>query len=145
MSVRPVKLGFTLVATSTLDLDGKTRQTHEKMSSTYELYQKGKQHLANGMPAQAIVSLEKAKRHEPRKASIREALGIAYLRLGRFEEAATEFRAMVDITPTDAYGYYGLGRSLARLGRSAEARGQLKLAMMLSPLEPSPGSFADDS
>ena len=40
---------------------------------------------------------------------------------------------MVEITPTDAYGYYGLGRSLARLGRSAEARGQLKLAEMLSP------------
>jgi Flp pilus assembly protein TadD len=114
------------------------------MSTTYELYQKGKQHLASGMPAQAIVSLEKAKRREPRKASIREALGIAYHRLGRFEEAATEFRAMVEITPTDAYGYYGLGRSLARLGRSAEARGQLKLAKMLSPLEPVTGDLADN-
>jgi Flp pilus assembly protein TadD len=139
-----VTLVSTLVATSTLDLGRKIRSTHEKMSNTYELYQKGKQHLANGMPAQAIVSLEKAKRHEPRRASIREALGIAYLRLGRFEEATIEFRAMVDITPTDAYGYYGLGRSLARLGRSAEARGQLKLALMLSPLEPAPGSFVGD-
>jgi Flp pilus assembly protein TadD len=115
------------------------------MSNTYELYQMGRQHLANGMPAQAIVSLAKAKRREPRKASIREALGIAYLRLGRFEEAASEFRAMVEITPTDAYGYYGLGRSLARLGRSAEARGQLKLAKMLSPLEPGPRDLAGDS
>ncbi len=109
-SVRQVISNATLVAISTLDLDGKIRLTHEKMSNTYELYQKGKQHLADGMPAQAIVSLEKAKRHEPRKASIREALGIAYLHLGRFEEAAAEFRAMVDITPTDAYGYYGLER-----------------------------------
>ncbi|HEY4977518.1 MAG TPA: tetratricopeptide repeat protein [Gaiellaceae bacterium] len=114
------------------------------MSSTYELFQKGKRHLADGMPAQAVVSLEKAKRHEPRKASIREALGIAYLRLGRFEEAESEFRAMVEITPTDAYAYYGLGRSLASLGRSAEARGQLKLARMLSPFEPLPGDRSGD-
>ena len=33
------------------------------------------------MPAQATVALEKAKRLEPEKASIREALGIAYFRL----------------------------------------------------------------
>jgi Flp pilus assembly protein TadD len=105
------------------------------VNDTYELFQTGKQHLADGMPAQATVSLEKAKHSEPHKASIREALGIAYFRLGRFEEAENEFRAMVEITPTDAYGYYGLGRSLARLGRSAEARGQLKLARMLSPAE----------
>lgn len=103
------------------------------MSHTYDLFQKGKQQLAEGMPAQATVALEKAKRREPRKASIREALGIAYLRLGRNEEAEAEFRAMVEITPTDGYGYYGLGRALARQGRSAEARGQLKLARILSP------------
>jgi Flp pilus assembly protein TadD len=115
------------------------------MPSTYELFQKGKRQLADGMPAQALVSLEKAKGREPRKASIREALGIAYLRLGRFEEAEVEFRAMVEITPTDAYAYYGLGRSLARLGRSAEARGQLKLAQMLSPLEPPPDDLTSDS
>ena len=103
------------------------------MTGTYELFQRGRQQLADGMPAQATVSLEKAKRSEPRKASIREALGIAYLRLGRFEEAEVEFRAMVEITPTDPYGYYGLGRSLARLGRTTEARGQLKLAKILAP------------
>src|SRR5664279_4283043 len=114
------------------------------MSEIYELFQKGKRHLAAGLPAQATVSLERAKRYEPRKASIREALGIAYFRLRRFEEAEAEFRAMIEITPTDAYGYYGLGRSLAHLGRSAEAGGQLKLARMLSPLEPVPGSVSGD-
>jgi Flp pilus assembly protein TadD len=113
------------------------------MSETFELFQKGKRQLAEGMPAQATVSLERAKRHEPRKASIREALGIAYFRLRRFEEAEAEFRAMIELTPTDPYGYYGLGRSLGRLGRSAEARGQLKLARMLSPLDALPGAGGD--
>lgn len=110
------------------------------MSETYELFQQGKQRLAEGMPAQAIVSLERAKRLEPRKASIREALGIAYFRLLRFEEAAAEFRMMIEIAPSDSYGYYGLGRALRRLGHTAEAAGQLKLARMLSPLGPVPNA-----
>ena len=114
------------------------------MTSTYELFQRGKQHLANGDPAQATVTLEKAKRREPDKASIREALGIAYLRLGRFAEAEVEFRAMVEITPTDPYGYYGLGRSLARLGRAEEARGQLKLARWLAPDKAQPEEEPDE-
>src|SRR5436853_264169 len=51
--------------------------------STYSLFQRGRRHLRAGMAAQATVSLEKAKRREPDKASIREALGIAYFRIGR--------------------------------------------------------------
>ena len=45
--------------------------------TTYSLFQKGRAHLKKGMAAQATVALEKAKRREPDKASIREALGIA--------------------------------------------------------------------
>ena len=55
--------------------------------STYDLYRKGRDHMARGMNAQATVALEKAKRREPEKASIREALGIAYFRIRRFAEA----------------------------------------------------------
>ena len=62
------------------------------MSAAYDLYQQGRSHLRSGMPAQATVALEKAKRLEPEKASIREALGIAYFRIMRWEEAEAEFR-----------------------------------------------------
>ena len=62
------------------------------MSETYNLFQQGRAQLREGMAAQATVSLEKAKRREPEKASIREALGIAYFRIHRYEEAETEFR-----------------------------------------------------
>src|SRR4029453_5935124 len=44
------------------------------MSAAYDLFQQGRSHLRSGMPAQATVALEKAKRLEPEKASIREAL-----------------------------------------------------------------------
>ena len=64
--------------------------------STYSLFQRGRRHLRAGMAAQATVSLEKAKRREPDKASIREALGIAYFRIRRWSEAEAEFRALLE-------------------------------------------------
>jgi tetratricopeptide (TPR) repeat protein len=62
------------------------------------------------MAAQATVPLEKAKRREPNKASIRESLGIAYFRIGRYDEAAAEFRAILELAPNDDYAHYALGR-----------------------------------
>ena len=103
------------------------------MSETYDLFQLGRAHLANGMAAQATVPLEKAKKLEPAKASIREALGIAYFRIQRYEEAETEFRAMLDISPADDYAHYALGRCLEKQGRAAEANGHYKLASSLRP------------
>jgi Flp pilus assembly protein TadD len=103
------------------------------VSDTYELFQKGKAHLRHGMPAQATVSLEKAKRLEPEKASIREALGIAYFRIHRYEEAEHEFRKMLEISPADDYAHYALGRCLEKQGRAQEANGHYKLARSLRP------------
>jgi Flp pilus assembly protein TadD len=82
---------------------------------------------------QATVALEKAKRREPHKASIREALGIAYLRIQRYSEAEEEFRAMLEISPADHYAHYALGRALEKQGREAEANGHYKLASSLRP------------
>ena len=67
------------------------------MSEVYDYFQQGRRHLQKGMAAQATVPLEKAKRREPNKASIRESLGIAYFRIGRYDEAAAEFRAILDL------------------------------------------------
>ena len=101
--------------------------------STYGLFQQGRRHLKAGMPAQATVSLEKAKRREPDKASIREALGIAYFRLHRWEEAEAEFRTLLELSPVNDYAHYALGRCLEKQGRQAEANGHYKLASSLRP------------
>src|SRR6266568_4341150 len=98
------------------------------MSETYDLYQQGRAHLRTGRAAQATVALEKAKRREPDKASIREALGIAYLRIERYQEAEQEFRFMLELSPTDHYAHYALGRALEKQGREKEANGHYKLA-----------------
>ena len=103
------------------------------MSETFDLFQRGRDHLKRGMAAQATVSLEKAKKREPEKASIRESLGIAYFRIGRYEEAAAEFRAVLDLSPTDDYAHYALGRCLEKRGRDKEAQGHYKLASSLRP------------
>jgi Flp pilus assembly protein TadD len=103
------------------------------MSEVYRLYQQGRRHLAAGMAAQATVALEKAKRREPSKASIREALGIAYFRIRRFAEAEQEFRATLDISPVNDYAHFALGRCLEKQGRRQEAAGHYKLARSLRP------------
>ncbi len=103
------------------------------MSETYDLFQLGRRHLRKGMAAQATVPLEKAKRREPDKASIREALGIAYFRIQRYREAEAEFRAVLEISPADDYAHYALGRCLEKQGRAAEANGHYKLASRMRP------------
>src|SRR6266700_1789144 len=95
------------------------------MSETYDLYQQGRAHLKKGRAAQATVALEKA--------SIREALGIAYLRIQRYEEAEQEFRAMLELSPADHYAHYGLGRALEKQGKQLAANGHFKLASSLRP------------
>src|SRR5918997_2061525 len=103
------------------------------MSETYDLFQQGRAHLRKGRAAQATVALEKAKRREPRKASIRETLGIAYFRIQRYDEAEREFRAMLELSPADDYAHYALGRCLEKRGREHEANGHYKLANSLRP------------
>lgn len=103
------------------------------MTETYDLFQKGREQLRSGMPAQATVSLEKARRREPSSRSIREALGIAYFRLSRWEEAETEFRALVELSPADDWAHWALGRALANQGRRDEAAPHFKLAQALGP------------
>ena len=103
------------------------------MSETYNLFRQGREHMAAGLNAQATVALEKAKRREPAKASIREALGIAYFRIRRFAEAEDEFRAVLDLAPVDHYAHFALGRCLEKQGRPDEAVGHYRLATFFRP------------
>ena len=106
------------------------------MTDAYDYFQQGKAHLKDGMAAQATVALEKAKKLEPDKASIREALGIAYFRIQRWKEAEAEFRAVLELSPTDDYAHYALGRCLEKRGKMHEANGHYKLANSLRPGKP---------
>jgi Flp pilus assembly protein TadD len=99
----------------------------------YALFQRGLSLLAESHWAQAAVSLEKAKRLEPDKTSIREALGRAYFRSGRYGRAASEFSAVVDRSPANDYAHFCLGRSFEKLGDRRGARRHLSLAFGMRP------------
>jgi Flp pilus assembly protein TadD len=99
----------------------------------YALFQRGVSLLADSHWAQAAVSLEKAKRLEPDKTSIREALGRAYFRSGRYGRAATEFSAVVERSPANDYAHFCLGRSFEKLGDRRAARRHLSLAFGMRP------------
>jgi len=106
------------------------------VTEAYDLYQLGRSRLREGMAAQATVPLEKARRLEPDKASIREALGIAYFRITDWRAAEREFRKVLELSPVDDYAHYALGRSLLKQGRTDEATTHLKLARFLQPRAP---------
>jgi Flp pilus assembly protein TadD len=103
------------------------------MDDVYDLFVRGTALLEAGDFNQATVPLSKAAALEPDKTSIREALGRAYFRSQRFEEARQEFEAVVERAPTNDYALFCLGRSLMELGRLQEARRPLVLAACLQP------------
>ena len=99
----------------------------------YDLYQRGSALLESGDYSAAAIPLEKASRFEPDKTSIREALGRAYFRSGRYLKASEEFRAVVERAPVNDFAHFCLGRSLEKTGRRDEARRHLALACCLRP------------
>jgi len=103
------------------------------MDSAYDLFQNGRRLLERRDFHAATVPLTRARRLEPDKSSVREALGRAYFGARRYREAAGEFQAVIAQHPTDDYALFCLGRSLQQLGRYAEARAPLALAATLRP------------
>lgn len=100
---------------------------------TYTLYRKGVELLEDGDFEHATEPLAEAARREPEKSSVREALGRAYYRSGRFAEAAKEFEAVVESHNVNDYAHFCLGRALDKVGEKDRARHHLALASNLRP------------
>ncbi len=105
----------------------------EEESPVYGLYRRGIELLEDASFEAAIVPLAEAARLAPEKTSIREALGRAYFRSNRFNQAAAEFEAIVETHPVDDYAHFCLGRSLTMIGKFDQARHHLALASNLKP------------
>lgn len=105
----------------------------EHSTDVYDLYRRGSELLERGDYAAAIIPLSRARVLEPDKASIREALGRALFRAQRYREAAEEFGAVAERSPTNDYAHFCLGRALQMLGRHREACGPLAIAACLRP------------
>jgi tetratricopeptide (TPR) repeat protein len=105
----------------------------ERGEKVYDLYKRGSELLDHGDFSAAAIPLEQARVLEPEKSSIREALGRAYFKTGRYEAASVEFQAVVDRYPVNDFAHFCLGRSLEKSGRQKEARKHLALAASLRP------------
>jgi tetratricopeptide (TPR) repeat protein len=101
--------------------------------SVLTLYRRGIELLEEADFEQAAVPLEAAAKRAPEKSSIREALGRAYFRSGRFAAAAVEFEAVVDTHQVNDFAHFCLGRALAKTGQTDRARHHLALASNLRP------------
>jgi Flp pilus assembly protein TadD len=105
----------------------------EPQEPTYTLYRRGIELLEDGDFEDATEPLAEAARRVPEKTSVREALGRAYFRTGRFAPAAVEFEAVVESHPVDDYAHFCLGRALSKTGEKRRARHHLALASNLRP------------
>lgn len=104
--------------------------------TAYGLLQRGQALMKRRHNAQAAVLLERAARLEPGKGSIVEALARAYYNSGQHARAAEAFTELVEIDPSTAYGHFGLGQALKRIGQRDRARTHLRLAVALAPDSP---------
>jgi Flp pilus assembly protein TadD len=109
----------------------------------YIAFQEGTRLLASASPHAAAVALERARDLEPGQGSIREALGRAYFRCGRFPAARSEFARAVEIDPVNDYAHFGLGLALKRVGDRDGARRHLKLAVAMRPRDEYREALAD--
>jgi Flp pilus assembly protein TadD len=109
----------------------RTEETTQE--STYLLYRRGLELLEDGSFEAATGPLAEAARRAPEKSSVREALGRAYFRNRQFEQAATEFEAVVETHPVNDYAHFCLGRALSLTGQRKRARHHLALASNLRP------------
>jgi Flp pilus assembly protein TadD len=112
---------------------GPEREPADDRESAYELLQRGRALERGRHWAQAAVVLERACRLEPGRGSILEALARAYFNSGQHERARVAAEALLDVDPSNGYAHFALGQALKRLGRVAEARTHLRLAVALDP------------
>ena len=109
------------------------RSPEERGEHVYDLFRRGSDLLESGDFSAAAIPLEKARGYEPDKTSIREALGRAYFRAGRYAQARDEFAAVVERSPVNDFAHFCLGRALEKTGRRTEARRHLALAANMRP------------
>jgi Flp pilus assembly protein TadD len=106
---------------------------NDDRENAYALLQRGHALIRRRHHAQAAIVLERAAREQPGKGSILEPLGRAYHHSGQFERARETFEALLEVDPSAHWAHFALATSLRKLGRDAEARTHLRLAVALCP------------
>lgn len=96
-------------------------------------YERGRIYLEMGNPAEAARLLEPVAAQEPRNVSVRLLLARAWYHSAQLRRAEAEFRAVTELDPVEDYARFGLGRTLERQSRHAEALPHFRLAAAMRP------------
>ena len=91
-------------------------------------YERAQVHFEMNDYAQAVRLLEPFAAQEPRSVSVRLLLARAYYHSAQLSKAAAEFRAVTELDPVEDYAWFGLGRTLERQSRHAEAATCFRIA-----------------
>jgi tetratricopeptide (TPR) repeat protein/transglutaminase-like putative cysteine protease len=91
--------------------------------------------LNGGNPEAAIPLLQRAVELEPKHKLAWNYLGLAYLRLGKFDDAAGAFRKQIEINPYDEYAYNELGVTLQQQQKFTEAIAAYQKQIEVNPLD----------
>lgn len=99
----------------------------------YDWYRRAVDLLERGNADAATVLLARLREVDPRSTSVLEAHARALFDSRRFAESAEAFTELVERSPAEDYGHYGLGMCLWRLQRFPEARDHLAMAFVMRP------------
>jgi tetratricopeptide (TPR) repeat protein/transglutaminase-like putative cysteine protease len=105
-----------------------TAKTDELVDAAYAA-------LNAGNPEGAIPLLQRAVELEPKHKLAWNYLGLAYLRLGKFDDATSAFRKQIEINPYDEYAYNDLGLALQQQQKFTEAIAAYQKQIELNPLD----------
>jgi adenylate cyclase len=88
----------------------------------------------SGKPAESIPFAEKAARRDPRNRDLYEFdIGLAYLVMGRYEEAIPFFKKNLVHYPNNMSAHYWLVIAYSELNREEEARAEAAEVLRISP------------
>lgn len=99
----------------------------------FESFRRAEMLMARSRPLDALQALSPVLADHPNDVSVQLLAGRAYLNSAQLRRAEEAFGRVLDLDPADHYARFGLGKSLQRQGRLAEAHAQLKMAAAMDP------------
>jgi len=101
-----------------------------------ELLESGVAALNSGNARAAIPMLERVVELDPKTKDGWNYLGLAYLRLGQFDDAGNAFRKQADLNPYDEHVYNYLGFTFQQQQRYSDAAAAFRKQIEVNPLDP---------
>lgn len=111
----------------------KTLRPFDKSLEAKESFCQGRAQIATGDYAEAVESLHAALTSDPNFACAYNALGVAYLRLGKRKDAQIAFERAAKLTPKWALPFFHFGQIFLTAGDAKNAVPFLEAAVQLNP------------